>query len=52
MRVYITKRGRCGWVMAKGHTVNKAVTCQMMAEAARLKIVDAEAQWLNQEDVD
>ena len=32
------------WVMAKGHTVGKVVTYQMIAEAARLEIEDAEAE--------
>ncbi len=31
------------WAMAKGHTVVKVVTYQMIAEAARLEIEDAEA---------
>jgi hypothetical protein len=39
------------WVMAKGHPIGKAANCQMSAEAARLKIEDAEAQRLNPEDM-
>jgi hypothetical protein len=38
--------------MAKGHTVDKAVTYQMTAEAAHLEIEDAEVQSLNLEEVD
>jgi hypothetical protein len=38
--------------MAKGHTVGRAVTYQMAAEAARLKIEDVEAQRLSLEEVD
>jgi hypothetical protein len=43
------------WVMAKGHTIGKTVTCQMTAEAARLHVEDvedAEAQRLTFEEVD
>ncbi len=40
------------WEMAKGHTVGKAVTYQMTAEAAHLEVEDAEAQRLSFEEVD
>ncbi len=39
------------WTMAKGHTIGKAVTCQMSTEAAHLQIEDAEAQMPSPEDV-
>jgi hypothetical protein len=38
--------------MAKGHTIGKAVSYQMTAEAARLEIEDGEAQRLTIEEVE
>ncbi len=40
------------WAMVKGHTIGKTVTYQMTAEAARLKMEDAEAQRLTIKEVD
>ncbi len=40
------------WAMAKGHTIDKTVSYQMTAEAARLEIEDSEAQRLTIEEVD
>ncbi len=40
------------WGMAKGRTIGKAVTYQMTAEAAQLKMEDTEAQRLTIEEVD
>jgi hypothetical protein len=40
------------WAMAKGHTIGKTVTYQMTAEAARLEMVDSEAQRLTIKEVD
>jgi hypothetical protein len=40
------------WTMAKGLTGDKAVTYQILVEAAHHEIEDAEAQRLNPEDVD
>ncbi len=40
------------WAMAKGLTGDKAVTYQIIVEAAHYEVEDAEAQRLNLEDVD
>ncbi len=40
------------WAMAKGHTIGKMATYQMIAEAARLEMEDAEVQRLTIEELD
>jgi hypothetical protein len=40
------------WAMAKGHTIGKTATYQMIAEAARLEMEDAKVQRLTIEELD